>query len=667
MDYGKWMSEMLTFAHYSPEQFDEIQKAYTNLVKYNKLPAGKTIVRKPVMDSWLRSKTNLPIEPDGPLQLKSLNDRDLKLVLKDNKTLMDSAIPILTNLNYSYPMSKAFGMSLYDKNGITLFVVNSALKERKLGDDLSEEAVGTTAHALCINSEKPLYLLSPENYHPGLRKPKVTFSLPIHDRKDRVIAALTIPYFKEIRYTKAENYKFSWMIAFSLMLAQNIELAIAGHSCNLHDNNGHLPFDAAMSLIDESIMSIDSDRKITFINSSGEVLFGTSKDKVIGKLYSDLLGKIPEIEKLYSNKAKTKNQMIQHTYFLNEHKYLIKAKPPTAATNEDSLVICISKLSANQNKRNSSTYALETIIGDSEGMLTAKRIAKKVANTSKSVLLLGESGTGKEVFAQAIHKESRSEKPFIAVNCAALPASLLESELFGYEAGAFTGADKKGHIGKIEMANGGTLFLDEIGDMPLELQAVLLRVLEDKKVVRIGGMQYIDVDFRVIAATNKDIMEMIREKKFREDLYYRIATFEISIPPLRQRYNDILKLARLFISEECSKMKIDIPTMDDDVVKKITQYEWPGNVRELKNAMDYALTMSVDKKITLDHLPKRMINEPLITSTTICKPIEELEKEAILSALAITRNNVKNASEILNLSRTTFYRKLKVFDINIKE
>lgn len=555
------ISNMLSFLDFFPDKYQQIHDEYIKLVKLNQTPSGQS-VREPILNSWIRSK-NYNVNPNR-LLLKKLNNTHLNMILKDNETLLHSSAVLLTNLASYYSRDKYLGFSLYDKNGYTLFAANSALKGRGVGDDLSEEAVGTTSHTLCINLENPVYVLSPENYHPGLQKPKVTFSIPIHNSNGKIIAALTIPYFSEIKYTSEERSYFSSIMALLFMTAINIEQAY-------------------------------------FINSS-------SRKIMVEKSPCD--------------------------YFSHN-----KPKPARLVDN---------------------------IPGDSVGMLKAKEIAKKVASTPKSILLLGESGTGKEVFAKAIHEESRPEGPFIAVNCAALPKSLLESELFGYEGGSFTGADKKGHIGKIEMANCGTLFLDEIGDMPLALQAVLLRVLEDKKIMRIGGTEYIDVDFRVVAATNRDLIEMIRDKKFREDLYYRIATFEIFLPPLRQRNRDILHLAKLLIKEECSKMKIRIPKLDEEVVRKIQQYEWPGNVRELKSAMEYALTMSVDGKITMDHLPRKMMDESLSANSVCCKPIEEIEKEAILKALAVTHNNVKNVAELLHMSRTTLYRKLKEYNISLK-
>lgn len=194
-------------------------------------------------------------------------------------------------------------------------------------------------------------------------------------------------------------------------------------------------------------------------------------------------------------------------------------------------------------------------------------------------MLIGESGTGKELFAQAIHNNYCPEGPFIAINCASMPRTLIESELFGYEGGTFTGAEKKGRPGKFELASGGTLFLDEIGDMPIEIQPLLLRVLEERKVMRLGGNKYIPVNVRIIAATNKDLCQMISANHFREDLYYRLAVFRIDIPPLRSRKQDTLVLARYFIEETCRRINVKAPELSEDARETIRNYSWPGNAR----------------------------------------------------------------------------------------
>lgn len=310
---------------------------------------------------------------------------------------------------------------------------------------------------------------------------------------------------------------------------------------------------------------------------------------------------------------------------------------------------------------------IDSIFGESSGMIRAKEITSKIACNRNNVLLIGENGTGKDLFAQAIHHESRPDGPFVAINCSSIPRSLVESELFGYERGSFTGAERSGRIGKLELANNGTLFLDEIGDIPLEVQPVLLRVLEDQQVTRVGGNYPISVNFRVIAATNKNLLESVKNKEFREDLYFRLAVFKILIPPLRDRDNDIINLAKHFIRNECHYLGIPCLKMDPYVKGLIRQYNWPGNVRQLKNVISYAVTMAEDGVIKLSDLPEEITNDLYFGNrNNMPRPMADIQKEAIKNAMLYTKNNIQHAAEVLEISRSTLYRRLKEFDIDFE-
>lgn len=308
-------------------------------------------------------------------------------------------------------------------------------------------------------------------------------------------------------------------------------------------------------------------------------------------------------------------------------------------------------------------------MGDSIVMYRAKVMAQRFSALKENILLLGENGTGKELFAQSIHNQYRPDQPFIALNCAAIPRNLIESELFGYEGGAFTGADRHGRPGKIELANKGTLFLDEIGDMPYEIQAVLLRILQDKQVMRIGGKRYQPVDFRVIASTNQDLKKKISEKLFREDLYYRLSVLTIEIPPLRERGSDIIKLAEYFIASYAGRMGKPIAQIDDDVKQLLMEYKWPGNVRQLENAMIYAYNTSENGYIGLNNLPNDITSLPAALSldsnqeTQRIEMVKHLEKDLLQRVLLETENNISKAAKIMGISRPSLYRKLKKYDI----
>lgn len=309
---------------------------------------------------------------------------------------------------------------------------------------------------------------------------------------------------------------------------------------------------------------------------------------------------------------------------------------------------------------------LEDIIGESSSIKALKSKVRKIAPSSSTVLITGESGTGKELFARAIHMESeRNNNLFVAINCAAVPDTLLESELFGYVKGAFTGADPKGKIGKVEFANNGTLFLDEIGDMPLYLQAKLLRVLEQKDIVRLGSNRPIQVDVRVIAATNKNLDELIREGTFREDLYYRLNVIPFNIPPLRERKEDINVLTDYFINKYTALLKKRVVGFESDVWDFLYKYHWPGNVRELENTVEYMVNMLDNNGVISSRLLPQKIQTRLDNNSYLI-PLEEMERDLIKRSLNVYGNNVKGkqqAADALGIGIATLYRKIKKYGL----
>ncbi len=321
------------------------------------------------------------------------------------------------------------------------------------------------------------------------------------------------------------------------------------------------------------------------------------------------------------------------------------------------------------------THGYDEIIGDSTRMHEVMRLITKVASSDTSVLLLGESGTGKELFARAIHKTSpRAEKPFIAINCAAIPHELLENELFGSEKGAFTSSHAK-KMGKFEVANHGTIFLDEIGDMDIALQAKLLRVLQDREFERLGGTQSIKVDVRVIAASNADLKEAIAEKRFREDLFYRLSVFPVTIPPLRDRREDVPALAQHFLEKYCREMGKPKMRISKEALNLMDKYNWPGNVRELENTIERAIILCEGKVIGTDHLAIRLptVEEIRLREGAGLKEVGHhaqmvAERAMIIRVLKDTKGNKRKAAEILQIDYTTLFEKIKKYNIDtIKE
>jgi len=312
-------------------------------------------------------------------------------------------------------------------------------------------------------------------------------------------------------------------------------------------------------------------------------------------------------------------------------------------------------------------YTLDDIIGESDQIQQLKNQIIKQAQSSLPVLILGESGTGKELCAHALHRLSpRSGRAFMVINCAAIPKELMESELFGYEQGAFTGAAPKGRIGKLELVEGGTLFFDEIGDMPLEMQAKILRVIEEKEVTKVGGRKPVPVNFALIVATNRDIEDLVQKGAFRSDLYYRINTFVLKIPPLRERKEDILSIAQhLAFSSECNPSKKPI-AFSDEVLQALMDHDWPGNVRELKSLVNFAVNNlgREERLIQLSHLPIAFLKTRkeaslLASHLPYKKAMLHRQKEIIQEALKVTSGNKKAAAKLLGISRSVLYEKLE--------
>ena len=319
-------------------------------------------------------------------------------------------------------------------------------------------------------------------------------------------------------------------------------------------------------------------------------------------------------------------------------------------------------------------YTFKNIVGDSPKICEVLKLAGSVSKTDTTVLITGESGTGKELLSRATHVNSpRSTGPFLTVNCAAIPSTLLEAELFGYEKGAFTGAHKRTK-GKFETASGGTLFLDEIGDMDLEVQAKLLRILETQEFERLGSSRVIKADVRIIAATNKDLEQMVRKKRFREDLLYRINVFPIHIPPLRERRSDIPSLCKSFINDFSTAFGRKAPDLSEKAVKKLMHYPWKGNIRELKNVLERAMILCKGSQITSSHIVLNEPQEKAVEQMSMDKLIpmlinehglslDDLENQCIQYAMLASKNNVSKAARLLGLSRATLrYRLEKTAD-----
>lgn len=425
----------------------------------------------------------------------------------------------------------------------------------------------------------------------------------------------------------------------------------------------------------EGIFALDQKGYVKHCNNRAAELFGTNKGDLIGKHISKIMPGSPAIKVLDTGREYTENEEIFKVDG-RQHHFIVTVQPFLSGEEIDGIVISFrdieeaQKLVYNFNTRKIKN-TVDDIIGTSEKIMIAKKQALITARSNSTVLITGESGTGKEMFAKAIHYASpREDKPFITVNCGAIPENLLESELFGYEKGAFTGASEKGKEGKFELADGGTIFLDEIGDMPLHLQVKILHVLQNMRFDRVGGSKSIIVDVRVIAATNKDLEKLIEEGSFREDLYYRLSVIPLSIPPLRERKDDIKQLMYHFLKKYNSFMNKKIERFSPEVEEIYTNHDWPGNVRELENAVEYGANMAFGNVIGIDEVPARILKkeEETVKFRNLDRPLAEqvklFEKEVIMKKLRQYNGVKETVARDLGLSRATLYRKLAELDIN---
>jgi PAS domain S-box-containing protein len=435
----------------------------------------------------------------------------------------------------------------------------------------------------------------------------------------------------------------------------------------------------------DAIIIVDKNAIITMISKSYCDFLGVSEENAIGKHVTDIIENTRMHIVLQTGEAETAQlQYIRGSYMIASRIPIIKNGELIGVVgkvlfrNVKELNNLHSKIK-NMEKEletykthikqlNTATYSFDDIIGSSEKIALAKSIACKAAQTHSNVLILGESGTGKELFAHAIHLASdRLYAPFVKVNCGAIPSALLESELFGYEGGAFTGAKKEGKIGKFELADGGTIFLDEIGDMPLHMQVKLLRVIQEKEVEKVGSMGSKKVDIRIIAATNSNLEKAMQEGNFRQDLYYRLNVVTIPIPALRQRRDDILLIANHLVKKISKDLNKNVIGISKDSEYFLKNYSWKGNIRELENILERAINVIEDSNIiSPEDLPEEITGK---MSPRIIKSLEETmvaaEKQAIIDALKAADGNKTKAAKKLEIGRTSLYEKIQKYNISL--
>jgi sigma-54 dependent transcriptional regulator, acetoin dehydrogenase operon transcriptional activator AcoR len=434
-----------------------------------------------------------------------------------------------------------------------------------------------------------------------------------------------------------------------------------------------------LSFITDPVLVVDAEGKIIHTNSSAEQNLERSQITIINKHFTEFIKSESLPQYIKQGKPVTN---LDVNIINSKGRYLdfsCRLYPLLVDTQVEGAILFLTKPVLRKEKEKSFRYgtrfSLDDIIGSSPAITALKEQARKIAKSESTILIRGESGTGKEVLAQSIHRMShRSNGPFVAINCAAIPESLLESELFGYEDGAFTGAKKGGKPGRFELAKGGTLFLDEIGDMPLYLQAKLLRVLQERRIERVGGTKSIEVDVRIIAATHKNLESMIANNQFREDLYFRLNVIPLYVPPLRERKEDLYQLIQYYMNKFCKRFGKEPKRFSSQALKKIFDYHWPGNVRELENMVEYIVNLEIGDLVTVSSLPAsiREMSEDKNIDITEEKQelhfsrslysVNEIEEQLIIKALqrfGSSTEGKRKAAEALGISLATLYRRLE--------
>lgn len=618
-------------------------------------------VRKEIHDSWKRSKDYGidPVEFNCPY----VSAADIAERLKKNESLITLTRPYMNKLVEIVEGSE-FIVVLTDAEGIVLESMGdeeilTKPESSRVGADRSEQAIGCNAVGTSLILNEPIQIWAEENYSQCYHEWTCS-AAPIHDADNNIIGCIDLSGY----FSNAHLHTLGMAKTSADSIERQIQLEDTYKEV-VYMNNLHK---ATLSSISEGIIVLDAKQNIIQANSyvydvlanPDHSLVGKPIDNILecGDTFSELLKQRKSIQDIEMKMYKGDEPIycyISATHFENEEE-------------ESCLVIVIKEVKqvhslVHKIIGSRAVIDFSSIIGVSEKYNEVIDLAKNAAKSPSNVLLLGESGTGKEMFAQSIHNYSdRHTGPFIDINCGAIPRSLIESELFGYESGAFTGSKKGGHMGKFELADGGTLFLDEIGDMPIDLQVVLLRVLQNEEVVRIGGYKSKKIDVKIIASTNIDLESAVNDGRFRSDLYYRLNVLSIKIPSLRERPEDIELLAKHFIAKYNQKLNRSVLGIDDRTCKILEKYDWPGNIRELENAIERAMNISKNMYLSHEDFPHvNVVNSGIRTQHRL----DDINREIVIRELKNHSGNIRKTALSLGIGRSTIYRMLEKYNIQI--
>jgi transcriptional regulator of acetoin/glycerol metabolism len=648
--------------------------AWNHFIRSGKIVSG--IVSPLVAKSWAKcaNRNMNPTEGRGQIEL---GRNELKELIDKNETTIRIANPFMKNL-YKIFSNSGFIVVLADIQGYILesFGDKERLKNAQylnfvLGANWSEASVGTNAIGFTLATGKPAQVSGWEHFS----QPHHCWTCsaaPIFDKQGEMVAVLDIsgPVQDKNSHTLGMVAAAAEAISMQLKMQQkHNEMVLV---------NKHL--ESIFNTMSEGVILIDKCGIIKEVNTITKQILNRNHQDIIGCSIDTVFREIsPATRAMLDNKTAYSGikLMVPNS---NGRSHCL-ASGEIVADERGGVSGGVVILRSIQQARSSvsrcsvheATFTFSDIIGNSSSMREVMDVAVAAAESNSNILLQGESGTGKELFAQAIHNQSaRNKGPFIAVNCGAIPRELIGSELFGYEEGAFTGAKRGGHPGKFELAAGGTLLLDEIGDMPLEQQVALLRVLQEKKINRIGSDKVIATDVRIICATNKNLLKEVKQGTFRQDLYYRLNVISLTIPPLRERGEDIILLFTSFL-QSLSKGRDCEFYLEPEVLLCLKKYSWPGNVRELHNVAERIIHLVKGKIVSLVHLPADLYHfceevEEVPTKRSSFKEQrkqqnEKTEQEEIITLLHECDGNISHIAKRMGVARTTVYRKMQLYGI----
>ncbi len=626
-------------------------------------------VRPTVLASWQRCRA-AKVNQYQKKVFHVLSDKELAQKRMENRILMEISLPIMEGL-YRFVAGSGFVVVLADSSGYLLEVIGDPKVIQDIakgnfvpGADWSEQSAGTNSIGTAIVTGQPLQVFGYEHY--CINSHRWTCSAaPIRDPQGKIIGVLDMTG----SFERVHPHTLGMVVAGANAIEKQLSMELAWQERDL-SNRLKLTI---MEAITDCVVACRSDFTITHMSSTAADLIGASPAEVIGRNISTILKEgNTAFCTLFAGKNFVTDREIDLHLPQGRVKCIATSRPVKGEDGScEGVVVVFNEIARAKRLVQHMTGAVarltfDSIIGQTPAFLNTVGMAKAAAGSDSTILLLGESGTGKDIFAQAIHNASgRSRGPFVAINCGAIPRELIASELFGYTEGAFTGAKRGGSPGKFELADGGTLFLDEIGEMPVELQIMLLRVLEQKTVIRIGGTEVIPVNVRIIAATNKDLSKEVVRGTFRQDLYYRLNVVSIRLAPLRERKEDIIPLARHFIGHLSAKLGKEPLKLEGKVTSLLQSYGWPGNVRELQNVVERALHLAKGNNFSEDLLPEEIRKGGAAPGSGLAgvKPVDEYERETISRLLQEYNGNISRVAVALGVARTTLYRKISKYNI----